>query len=110
MGFSHLTLYICAVNNFLISEGFANIDDRYTTSPIMLEETEKLLKDQPSFCKIVRKTNKQYEVKMWLMNTGEASDEHAANNNVLSVNERLLAIKRLDCNQNCIDNGMLSEL
>ena len=63
----------------------------------MLEETEKLLKDQPAFCKIVRKTNKQYEVKMWLMNTGETTDD---NTNVLSINERLLNITKRDCNYN----------
>jgi len=61
----------------------------------MLEATEKLLKDQPAFCKIVRKTNKQYEVKMWLMNTGETDDA-----NVLTINERLLKFTKRDFNHN----------
>ena len=68
----------------------------------MLEETEKMLMGQPAYCKIVRKMDKRYEVKLWLMNNGENSDEQT-NNNVLSVNERLLAKVKMDSNQNWME-------
>ena len=86
----------------LLSEGFADFDGHYTTSPQMLEEADRLLKDQPCFCKIVRKINKQYEVKLWLMETRSGEDD---SNTTMSVNERLLAIKRLDVNKNPVDAG-----
>ena len=87
----------------LFSEGFAGFDDQYTSSPTMLQETEQLLRDQPAFCKVVKK-RVQYEVKMWLMNSRDINDNDQSAVN-LSVNDRLLQVGRCDLNRNTVNYG-----